>query len=145
MPQSTVTTTSGFERGLQAGDGRFRDAVALIVAMRDERLGVRAQRAQTARERGGCGYAVQVEVAEDGDALACADGLFQSVNGIFQARDDIRIQPVTVQIGMHEQLGFLGRVDAARHQRGRHEMRQIQFLLQPGNGGSIRWKDVEVC
>ncbi len=94
---------------------RLRKRVALVVAVRDESAHVCAQSAQAAHRDGRGRDAVDVEVAEDEDAPAAADDVFDLVRDLCQAGDERGIEPVALERGCEEELGFLWRGDAARH------------------------------
>ena len=133
----------GVERA-DARDGGVRDAVALFEAPRDERRRLRPERAQAAREHGGGGDAVQVEVAEHDDAAVPLDDGLQGVGDVGKTGDRVGIEPVAVERGRKEAPGDGRIVEPARDERGRDEPGKAELRLEPRNGRRIGRFDVEL-
>ncbi len=76
-----------------------RQTVSLLEPQRDERVCIRAEIAQRAREEGGGGYTVEIEVPEHSDAIVRADRMLDDVGGLRKVGKQRRAEPVTCEIG----------------------------------------------
>ena len=113
-----------------AVEPRLGEAVALREAVGHKGVHVRAQLGQADGEQAGGGHAVHVEVAEDRDRLAQADGALQAVGRLAQARDAQGVAPVALERRGQEGARRRSVGDAAGHEHARHQRRHAKLRHQ---------------
>ena len=131
--------------GHEAIDRRLGDAVAFVGAARDEGNRRGAQGAQTAREHRSGRHAVDVEVAEDQDALAVADGRFEPVGHFCHTGDVVGVAPIAFERRVQKLAGFLGRFDAAGDQGSGNDVGNAKRAFENVDHGRVDGANVETC
>ena len=117
-----------------AVEGGAGKTVALVEAMRDEGRHIRAERSQRLGQQTGRGDAVDVEVTENGDALAVSDRTLDAIGDLPHTGNLERVGPVAIERRCEEELTLLDRSDTVRH----HDARDERRYAQPG--GKFRFE-----
>ncbi len=136
MPQSTVTTSRLGSSSASLRDGFPVQAVTLFKPAGDVVINRGAGEFQAAVEDAGCGDAIDVVVAVNGDPPAGLHGGDNPLRGVAASGKQVGIMQIH-EPGLEELRGVIPAGNAAGGEHLGEQWRAVQVTTEPGHEGGV--------